>query len=302
MDTAVDPRMLLGALRAQLECDEFLGGRWLPIGPVTVPSALPPRTAQPVAVQPAAKVSKPSVPSVSGKTVQPPATGQSPVPTDNNVMAGKTRKTQGNPPDVVTEKRRLLAEVEEELRTCHKCPLAKSRKHLVPGEGHPDARIMFVGEAPGQTEDETGRPFVGRAGQLLTNIIEAMGLKREDVFICNILKCRPPGNRDPLASEIAECIGYLYRQIEIIRPDIIVALGKPAAQTLLQSTASIGELRGRIQECYPGPMTPPIKLMATYHPAYLLRNYTDDTRRRVWLDMQMVLKELGLPIPVRKGS
>ncbi|MBN2211260.1 MAG: uracil-DNA glycosylase [Sedimentisphaerales bacterium] len=198
-----------------------------------------------------------------------------------------------------TKKAKLLAELAEELKTCHQCPNLKTRLNVVPGEGNPDARIMYIGEAPGQTEDEQGRPFVGRAGQLLTNIIEAMGLKRQDVFIGNILKCRPPGNRDPLATEIAACIPYLHRQIEIIQPEIIVALGAYAARTLLDVQTPIGQLRGKIHEYLPGPMVGPIKLVATYHPAFLLRAYTPDNRRRVWQDMQRVLEELNLPIPKR---
>jgi len=156
---------------------------------------------------------------------------------------------------------------------------------------------MFVGEAPGADEDAQGRPFVGRAGQLLDRIIAAMGLQRSDVYIANILKCRPPENRDPRAEEIVSCLPYLQRQIELIRPEIIVALGAHAARTLLDTTKSIGQLRGRFHEYYPGFGQPPIKLMATYHPAYLLRNYSQENRRRVWEDMKKVLTELGLPIP-----
>jgi len=154
-----------------------------------------------------------------------------------------------------------------------------------------------VGEAPGQSEDEQGRPFVGRAGQLLTKIIEAMGLKRDDVFICNILKSRPPGNRDPQAIEIVACISYLQEQLEIIEPEVIVALGAHAAKTLLDSPASIGQLRGKVHSYQPSPLVESIKLVATYHPAYLLRNYTREARLRVWQDMQLVLKELESPQP-----
>ena len=141
------------------------------------------------------------------------------------------------------------------------------------------------------------RPFVGRAGKLLTNIIEAMGLQREDVFIANILKCRPPDNRDPQASEVMACENYLFEQLDCIEPEIIVALGAHAAKTLLGTTEAIGKLRGRIHSYEPHPLASPIKLVATYHPAYLLRNYSQDTRRRVWQDMQIVLRELDLPIP-----
>jgi uracil-DNA glycosylase family 4 len=198
---------------------------------------------------------------------------------------------------IIAEKAAELEKIAEEVRTCCKCGLGSSRTNAVPGEGSPDARIMFIGEAPGADEDAQGRPFVGRAGQLLDKIIEACGLKRSDVFIANILKCRPPDNRDPRAEEIISCLPYLQRQIEIIEPEVIVALGAHAAKTLLNTTKSIGQLRGHFHEYYPGIGRPPIKLMATYHTAYLLRNYTPENRRRVWEDMKKVLAELGLPVP-----
>jgi DNA polymerase len=198
---------------------------------------------------------------------------------------------------VVADKAAELEKIAEEVRQCRKCDLGSSRTNAVPGEGNPDARIMFVGEAPGADEDAQGRPFVGRAGQLLDKIINACGLKRSDVFIGNILKCRPPENRDPRAEEIISCLPYLQRQIEIIDPEIIVALGAHAAKTLLNSTKSIGQLRGQFHEYYTGIGRPPVKLMATYHTAYLLRNYSQENRRKVWEDMKKVLAELDLPIP-----
>jgi DNA polymerase len=195
---------------------------------------------------------------------------------------------------------RTAAEIEkiaDEVRRCRKCPLGSLRTNAVPGEGSPNARIMFVGEGPGADEDAQGRPFVGRAGQLLDKVIGACGLERGDVYICNILKCRPPENRDPRPEEIISCLPYLQRQIEIIDPEVIVALGAHAARTLLNTNKSIGQLRGQFHEYYAGLDRPPIKLMATYHTAYLLRNYSEDNRRRVWEDMKKVLAELGLPIP-----
>ncbi len=192
-----------------------------------------------------------------------------------------------------------LEAVAAEVRQCCKCGLGSTRTHAVPGEGSPTARIMFVGEAPGADEDAQGRPFVGRAGQLLDKIIGACGLKREDVFIGNILKCRPPGNRDPREEEIFSCLPYLQRQIEAIGPEVIIALGAHAARTLLETDKPIGQLRGRFHEYSVGIGRPPIKLMATYHPAYILRNYTPETRGRVWEDMKKVLVELGLPVPDR---
>jgi len=197
----------------------------------------------------------------------------------------------------VAEKTAELEKIAGEVNQCRKCELGSLRTNTVPGEGNPNARIMFIGEAPGADEDAQGRPFVGRAGQLLDKIIQACGLKRSDVFIGNILKCRPPENRDPRAEEIISCLPYLQRQIEIINPEIIVALGAHAARTLLNTTKPIGQLRGQFHEYYAGIGRPPVKLMATYHTAYLLRNYSQENRRRVWEDMKKVLAELGLPIP-----
>ena len=190
-----------------------------------------------------------------------------------------------------------LDKIAVEVDACRKCELGSQRMHSVPGQGNPKARIMFIGEGPGADEDAQGLPFVGRAGQLLNKMITAMGLKREDVYIANILKCRPPENRDPKPDEIINCLPYLQRQIEIIQPDIIVALGAHAARTLLENNKSIGDLRGHIHEYYPGLGKPMIKLLATYHPAYLLRSYTHENRLRVWEDMKTVLAELDLPVP-----
>ena len=193
-----------------------------------------------------------------------------------------------------------LEEIAGEVRKCCKCELGTLRRNAVPGEGSYTAQIAFVGEGPGADEDAQGRPFVGRAGQLLDKIIKGMGLKREDVYICNVLKCRPPDNRDPKPDEIISCLPYLQRQLELIRPKIIVALGAHAARSLLNNNKSIGQLRGQFHEYYPGLGAPPIKLMATFHPAYLLRNYSDDNRAKVWEDMKKVLAELGLPVPQRQ--
>lgn len=190
-----------------------------------------------------------------------------------------------------------LERIADEVRQCRKCSLGSIRTNAVPGEGNANVRIMFVGEAPGADEDAQGRPFVGRAGQLLDKVIAAMGLNRSDVFIGNILKCRPPDNRDPRADEIICCLPYLQTQIEAINPEIIVALGAHAAKTLLNTTKSIGELRGQFHKYYAGLGRSPVKLMATYHTAYLLRNYSPENRKRVWEDMKKVLAELGLPVP-----
>lgn len=169
---------------------------------------------------------------------------------------------------------------------CERCALSKTRRNVVFGDGNRSARLVFVGEAPGADEDQQGLPFVGRAGQLLTNIIRAMGLEHKDVYICNILKCRPPGNRNPLPEEIRLCEPYLKRQLALISPEIICALGSFAAKTLLQTETPITALRGRFHS-YAG-----IKLMPTYHPAYLLRN--PQAKKQVWEDVQLIMKEIGL--------
>jgi uracil-DNA glycosylase family 4 len=197
----------------------------------------------------------------------------------------------------IAKKAEGLEKIAEEVRLCRQCGLGSLRTNAVPGEGNPNTRIMFVGEAPGADEDAQGRPFVGRAGQLLDKVIDACGLKRSEVFIGNILKCRPPENRDPRPEEIISCLPYLQRQIEIIDPEIIVALGAHAARTLLNTNKAIGQLRGQFHEYCAGLGRPPIKVMVTYHTAYLLRNYSPENRKAVWEDMKKVLAELGLPIP-----
>ncbi len=221
-------------------------------------------------------------------------------------FAVKSNKAEQKQPKIdtaaVAEAAKELEKIADETRQCRKCDLGSLRTNAVPGEGNSKARIVFVGEGPGADEDAQGRPFVGRAGKLLDKVIEACGLKRSDVFICNILKCRPPDNRDPRPEEIISCLPYLQRQIEIIEPEIIVALGAHAARTLLNTNKSIGQLRGQFHEYYAGLGRPPIKLMPTYHTAYLLRNYSQDNRRRVWEDMKKVLTELGLPIPEHRKA
>lgn len=177
-----------------------------------------------------------------------------------------------------------LQAIRDELGDCQRCKLRDKRTNIVYGVGNPDAPLVFVGEAPGADEDRTGEPFVGAAGQLLTKMIEAMGLTRQDVYICNILKCRPPGNRNPEPDEIEQCEPFLKKQLAAIRPRMIVTLGKFAAQCLLRSDAPISRLRGNWKE-YEG-----IPLMPTYHPAFLLR--TPSAKREVWNDLQEVMREL----------
>jgi uracil-DNA glycosylase family 4 len=185
-----------------------------------------------------------------------------------------------------------LPALREAIGDCRRCKLAPHRTHLVFGVGDPGARLMFVGEGPGADEDAQGEPFVGRAGQLLTEIItKGMRLRREDVYIANVIKCRPPGNRNPEPDEVEACEPFLLRQVELIGPEVVVALGKFAAQTLLRTKTPITQLRGRWFD-YHG-----IKLMATFHPAYLLRNPAE--KRVVWQDIQEVMRVLGLRVARR---
>jgi uracil-DNA glycosylase len=178
-----------------------------------------------------------------------------------------------------------LVAIREDIGDCTRCKLhTLGRTQVVFGVGNPDADLMFVGEAPGADEDEQGVPFIGRAGQLLTKIIEAIDLKRDDVYIANIIKCRPPQNRNPENDEVASCEPFLFRQIEAIKPKVIVALGKYAAQTLLKSETPISRLRGQVLD-YRG-----AKLVPTFHPAYLLRN--PSSKREVWEDMKLVKRLL----------
>lgn len=181
---------------------------------------------------------------------------------------------------------RLRVLDETQVSICTKCVLCETRTHTVFGEGDPDARLMFIGEGPGANEDQTGRPFVGDAGELLDKMIAAMGLHRESVFICNVVKCRPPGNREPTPQEIATCTPYLMEQVEIVRPQIIVTLGRPASQYLLKSKLTMGRLRGQWHD-WRG-----IAVMPTYHPAYVLRAYTKQTRAAVWSDLKQVVERL----------
>jgi len=193
-----------------------------------------------------------------------------------------------------TEKAKLLAAMDEnEVKSCQNCGLCRGRINTVFGEGDPDAPIMFVGEGPGQDEDMQGRPFVGRAGELLNRMISAMGYQREQVYIANVVKCRPPNNRTPGLEEVEACWPYLLRQIEVIRPKVLVALGGPASKRLLETTVGITRLRGTWG--WFRHVEPQIPVMPTFHPAYLLRAYTQENRKRVWGDLQQVIEVVGKP-------
>jgi DNA polymerase len=202
-----------------------------------------------------------------------------------------------------SDKVERIERLREAVAPCTKCPqLARTRTQTVFGVGNIDARIMFVGEAPGADEDLQGEPFVGKAGQLLTKIIETMGVKRSEVFIANVLKCRPDmppgssGNRRPTTAEMQTCLPYLRAQIEIIKPSVLVALGAVAMEGLLGSTEPMARLRGRWHE-FQG-----IPLMATYHPAYLLRNQSLSEKRKVWEDMLLVMERVGLPVSEKQRA
>lgn len=185
-----------------------------------------------------------------------------------------------------------LEEIRKDLGECQRCKLGRTRKNMVFGVGNPEARLVFVGEGPGADEDLKGEPFVGEAGQVLNRIITAMGLRREDVYICNVVKCRPPGNRDPEQDEIAACSAFLLRQLQSIKPEVVVALGKFASQTLLGTKEPISRLRGKFRDFHG------IPLMPTFHPSYLLRNKGDSGPFwDVWDDMTQVLRLLKLPVP-----
>jgi uracil-DNA glycosylase family 4 len=185
---------------------------------------------------------------------------------------GVSALTPGSMPD--------LPSLQRFLDGCPRCKLSKGRTHIVFGQGSPKAELMFVGEAPGRDEDEQGLAFVGRAGQLLTKIIEAMGKKREDVYICNVLKCRPPNNRNPEPDEVASCMPFLQEQIRLISPKVIVTLGTFAAQAVLETDEPIGRLRGRWRE------SKGVRVMPTFHPAFLLRS--PERKKDVWEDMKLV--------------
>jgi DNA polymerase len=189
------------------------------------------------------------------------------------------------------ERAAALQAIRDDIGDCTRCALHKGRNKIVFADGSPTARLLFVGEGPGADEDAQGLPFVGRAGQLLNNMISAMGLKREEVYIANVVKCRPPGNRTPEPDEANTCSPFLFRQIDVVRPEVIVALGATAATYLLGARQPLAGLRGRVQN-FRG-----TKLIVTYHPAYLLRDPRQ--KKEAWADLQIAMRELGLKAPAR---
>ena len=228
---------------------------------------------------------------VRAKPTEPPAALR-PAPASPAPAVERPAPVRAPPPAPVAAsppggERPTLDEVRRDLGDCRRCKLCTGRKNIVFGSGNPRAELVFVGEGPGESEDLQGVPFVGAAGQLLTKMIEAMGYRRDDIYICNVVKCRPPGNRNPEPDEVAACEPFLRAQLKAIQPKAIVALGKFAAQTLLRDTTPITRLRGTWRE-YEG-----IQLMPTFHPAYLLRQPAE--KRKAWEDLQQVMKFFGKP-------
>ncbi|AKQ65597.1 Uracil-DNA glycosylase, family 4 [Myxococcus hansupus] len=251
----------------------------------TVPEARPAGWERPVAAPQAGQGA--TVPA----RMPPPAEARPPV--SRPLAAGmlvdapprQSPPTSGPPPGASSGERPTLDEIRRDLGDCRRCKLCTGRKNLVFGSGNPRAELVFVGEGPGENEDLQGVPFVGAAGELLTKMIGAMGYRRDDVYICNVVKCRPPGNRNPEPEEIAACEPFLRAQLAAIQPKVVVALGKFAAQTLLRDSTAITRLRGNWRT-YEG-----IQLMPTFHPAYLLRSPAE--KRKAWEDLQAVMKVLG---------
>jgi uracil-DNA glycosylase len=274
-------RAIAGSLKANLASRKRSGLLGVPRGQG---AALVARAAAPAAAPAVAPAPRPSAPvAASASLPSAPSAARASLP----LAAAPVDVSSGRPTGAAG-----LALVREELGDCQRCKLAPLRTKLVFGVGNPDAHLVFVGEAPGADEDAQGEPFVGKAGQLLTKMIEAMGYARQDVYICNILKCRPPGNRNPEPDEIEKCEPFLKAQLAALRPRVIVALGKFAAQCLLRDDTPISRLRGTFRS-YEG-----IPLMPTFHPAYLLRD--PNKKKEAWEDLKAVnaaLKRLGLDPP-----
>jgi len=295
-----DYNQLLDATIQHLEGLKSCGVRHVAVAPETLRSLAQPakseiaRTAAPV---PTAK------PTIQSAIRNPQSAISTPVAEQESLLALPGEAAPATAPLDPKEKAAAFAALRERALACVKCPhLASSRKNVVFGVGTIDAQLLFVGEAPGADEDEQGEPFVGKAGQLLTKIIQATGLQRADVYIANILKCRPDtpgqsaGNRKPTSDEMATCIPYLHEQIDLIRPKVIVALGATAVEGLLGKTIGITKLRG-VWKTYRG--TP---LMPTYHPAYLLRNQAMSEKRKVWEDMLAVMEKLEMPVSKKQRN
>jgi DNA polymerase len=278
---------LLVALQQKLESLQRSGVEAIPKAraapPLNPPSAAPERAAPGRHDRPPVAAAPPRPAAPPAPVAAPPVTW--PLPANESAAAPAAGATD--------ERSAALTLIRREVQTCTRCAaLVASRTQTVFGVGNVRTRVCLLGEAPGADEDRQGEPFVGRAGQLLDKMIEACTLKRTDVYILNVLKCRPPNNRTPLPDEVASCRGFFERQLEIIRPEFICCLGATAAQTLLQTTQSLSRLRGRLHE-YRG-----IKVVVTYHPAYLLRY--PENKRAAWDDLQLLMQQMGLQVPSKK--
>ncbi len=304
-------RLLLDATIQHLEGLKSRGVRHVAVAPATLralsqaPPAAPkaPATSLRPQFQPAPPLELRGSRREEAQTIPPAAARPFQPSSSNPLPAAVPESLPVLPPLRPEAKAAAFGALRERALACVKCPhLAAARKNVVFGVGNMDAQLMFVGEAPGADEDEQGEPFVGKAGQLLTKIIQATGLQRSDVYIANILKCRPDtpgqaaGNRKPTPEEMQTCIPFLHEQIDLIRPQVIVALGATAVEGLLGKTVGITKLRGNWQT-YRG--TP---LMPTYHPAYLLRNQAMSEKRRVWEDMLAAMEKLALPISEKQRN
>lgn len=257
----------------------------------TAPAVARPAAARPAPPRPTAVAAQSAAPVHRPGTVVPPVPAKTP---EAAPMIEGPFTSQILP---LNEKLRVLNELNAaRIVGCTRCRLHEQRTNTVFGEGDPCAKLMFIGEGPGADEDAQGRPFVGRAGQKLNDMIAAMGLKREQVYIGNVVKCRPPGNRVPADDEMETCMPNLLQQIEIIRPQVIVLLGLTATKAVLRLKLTMSRMRGQWHE-FRG-----IKVMPTWHPSYILRVYTPEVRGQVWNDLQLVMAELGLKPPVRGGA
>ncbi len=294
-DRSENPAMYDQAIEAliqQLESDQLLGLKMVPIARETLQHENRIATSQ---------RSNSAAPAIQKHAPIGPHSSTAPK-AQANIIAPSRPTASLNPIATAEKSERLRILDDTQVKSCRKCVLCQERTKTVFGQGSPDARLMFVGEGPGYDEDKQGLAFVGKAGQLLTKMIGAMGLTRDEVYICNVVKCRPPGNRTPNADEILACLPYLREQVETIQPELIVALGAPASKTLLNTAESISRLRGNFHEYFLSGTTgvgPSIPVMPTFHPAYLLRS--PDEKRKAWDDLQQVMQRLGLPLQ-KSGS
>ena len=305
MIEAIDTQRLAKLVRQHARSSKLAGVDFLPVtGGIPTPQAMAPRPAP--APPPAHPFVRPAPP-------VPPAARAPATPVPAPALVAQPVIIEPKIDIVYTDAPRLEAQralddirARYERDAPHK-HFVTDHHSIVFGEGDPRARLMFIGEAPGADEDRTGRPFVGRAGQLLTKMIEALGLKRQDVYIANVLKTRPPNNATPTLDECARCAPYLFEQIGAIQPEVIVTLGLPATRVILNSAAAMGQLRGTWSSFPPpGVLAPtvatPVPVMPTYHPAFLLRAYTRENRAKVWSDLQQAAQRLGLAAVAKPGS